>query len=142
MNSEQQELPLRDSRKRVRNVQIELPLGDARGAKAQRLIDRFAGKRLHSYWGQIRGMDSTKMVVIASDAGEAKSAYFRRARNGYKVKFTDIKLTRHDIDEWADFLGKGVFSEETVLEIVKKQTQSHQKSSPNDHPEMPMSVRT
>lgn len=142
MKAAQEEMILLDPRRRVRNRQIELPFPDARGGRAQRLVDRYAGRRPLAFRGQIKDMDSTAMVVVACDAGQAKSLYFQRAKAGYDVKFTGVKIKRDDeLDPWAAFIGIGVHSQESVDDRLEKQRLSHQKSS-NDHPEMPLPVST
>jgi hypothetical protein len=123
MKATQDELPLRDPRKRKRSLQMELPFDDKRGRKAKGKLERHLGVNLKSFKGRIRGMDGTEAVVIAHDAGEAKSLYYReiQSANYHQTKFTDIQIARDKArDQWADKLGKGVMSAESADARIAK----------------------
>ncbi len=119
----QEELNLRDPRKRERNHQLEFPFPGKRGRKAQKLLDRKLGIDLKGFVGRIAKLDAgTKCQIIAHDAGEARAMLWRQVRDVWpNVTFMDIRITRnHEVDPHAQKLGKGIWTDADLTIAISK----------------------
>lgn len=118
----QEELPLRDPRKRPKPLQMELPFNDRKGRKARRALGRHLGVELKSFKGQYGSTEGTRCTVIAHDSGEAKALLWRAVQDaGFShATFTKLRISRGEHDWLAKKIGKGVYSPEAIADSIKK----------------------